>query len=227
MTLKYKLSKYLNNRKYKPYFKIIPILSILAIIILNADNESAFSSDQSFQNQIMSFISDFQNSFNFSDITQVVTTILILIAIWTGFKYWLLNYRIIRKNKKITEQILFAVSIVVFSGHIVYNSAIGKMFDTLIFFVLLYVILASTWLLAKIIDSFNLENDLYCWGLRLIGIVTMFFGFIIFSSGTFAMAFSDATSSNIFWIAGICLMLLGAFSEYRSFRRHGVFVYLR
>ncbi|MDY0385710.1 MAG: hypothetical protein RBT65_00990 [Methanolobus sp.] len=227
MNLKYKLSKYTNNPKYKNYIKIIPILSILTIIILNSDNKSGGSIDRSFQNQIMYFITDFQNSFNFSDITQVVTTILILVAIWTGFKYWLMDYRIIRKNKKITEQLLFAVSIVVFSEHIRYNSTIGIMFDSLMFFVLLYVVLASTWLLAKILDSFNLENDLYCWGLRLIGIILMFFGFIMFGSGTFIMAFNDATSSNIFWITGICLMLLGAFSEYRSFRRHGVFVYMR
>lgn len=227
MNLKYKLSKYTTNPKYRKSFKIIPILSILAIIILNIDNKSYSSTDQSFLNQILFLITDFQNSFNFSDSTQVVTTILILVAMWTGFKYWLMNYRIIQKNKKITEQILFAISIVVFSEHIIYSSAIGKMFDTLIFFVLLYVILASTWLLAKVVDSFNLENDLYCWGLRVIGLVLIFFGFIIFGSGTLAMTFVNNTSSNIFWISGICLMLLGTFSEYRSFRRHGVFVYIR
>jgi hypothetical protein len=199
----------------------------LAIIILNPGNNTGVSTDQSLKNQIFSFLTDFQNSFNFSDPTQIVTTILILIIIWTGYKYWLMNYRIIRKNKKFTEQILFAVSIIVFSNHIIYNSAIGTMFDSLIFFVLLYVVLASTWLIAKIVDSFNLENDLYCWGLRIIGLVLFFFGFMVFSSGTFVIVFSDATSSNIFWIAGICLMLLGAFSEYRSFRRHGVFVYMR
>jgi hypothetical protein len=217
----------MNNPKYRNYFRIIPILSIIAIVLLNSDNKTGASIDQPFQNQIISFLVEFKDSFNFSDSTQVITTFLVLLVIWSGYKYWLMNYRIIRKNKKITEQILFAISIVFFSEHIIYNSSIGKMFDSLIFFVFLYVILASTWLLAKIIDSFNLENDLYCWGLRLIGIVVMFFGFIIFSSGTFVMAFSNATSSNIFWIAGICLMLLGAFSEYRSFRRHGVFVYMR
>ncbi|MCQ6963553.1 hypothetical protein [Methanolobus chelungpuianus] len=225
--LKYKLSRYVNNPKYRNYFKIIPILCILAIIFLNSGNDAGFSTDQSLKNQLVYFLTDFQNSFNFSDTTQVVTTILILIVIWTGYNYWLMNYRIIQKNKKFTEQILFAASIVVFSNHIIYNSVIGGMFDSLIFFILLYVVLASTWLIAKIVDSFNLENDLYCWGLRLIGLALLFFGFILFSSGTFAMAFSDATSSNIFWIAGICLMLLGTFSEYRSFRRHGVFVYMR
>ena len=224
---KYKLSKHLNNPEYKKYFKIIPIVCLLLILKINSSNSFDEVKNQSFIEQINTFVFEFKNSFDFSDTTLIITTVLILITIWTGYKYWLRNYRIIRRNKKITEQILFAVSIVVLSEHIIYNSVIGQIFDYIIFFVFLYVVLASTWLLAKILDSLNMENDLYCWGLRLIGIVLMFFGFVMFSSGAFVMALNTSTSSNIFWISGICLMLLGAFSEYRSFRRHGIFVYVR
>lgn len=227
MNIKYKLLKYFNNPKYKKYLKIIPVVCLLLILKLNSSNSFEEVKNQSFIEQINAFVFEFKNSFDFSDTTQITTTILILITIWTGYKYWLRNYRIIRRNKKMTEQILSAVSIIVLYEHIIYNSAIGQIFDYIIFFVLFYVVLASTWLLAKILDSLNLENDLYCWGLRLIGIVLMLFGFVMFSSGAFVMAFNTSTSSNIFWISGICLMLLGAFSEYRSFRRHGIFVYVR
>jgi len=227
MELKRKLSKYINNHQHKVYFKILPLLCIFLILGLNSNGTPESVNDQSFTDKMTSILYDFQNSFNFSDTTHLVTTILIIITLWSGYKFWLLNYRIIRRNSKLTEQILFAASIVVFTDHINYNSALGEAVDYIVFLVLLYVILASSLLIAKIIDSFNLENDLYCWGTRILGIVLIFFGFVVLSSGSFALYFNPRASSNIFWISGVCIMLLGAFSEYRSFRRHGVFVYMR
>lgn len=217
----------MNNPQHRIFFKILPIICIFMILGLNSGGTPESANDQSFTDQIKSLISDFQNSFDFSDTTHLATTILIIITLWSGYKFWLLNYRIIRRNSKLTEQILFAASIVVFADLIKYNSALGEAVDYVVFLVLSYVILASSWLIAKVIDSFNLENDLYCWGIRILGIILMFFGFVVFSSGTFVMAFTQNASSNIFWISGVCMMLLGAFSEYRSFRRHGVFVYMR
>lgn len=45
----------------------------------------------------MSVFQDFQNSFNFSDINCLVTLILVLVAAWAGYKYWLCNYYVFRK----------------------------------------------------------------------------------------------------------------------------------
>lgn len=227
MELKRKLHKYTNNPQYKVYFKILPLLCIFLILGLNSGGTQESVNDQSFTDNIESILYDFQNSFNFSDTTHLATTILILITLWSGYKFWLSNYRIIRRNSKLTEQILLAASIIVFADHINYNSALGKVVDYIVFFVLLYVILAFSLLIAKVIDSFNLENDLYCWGTRILGIILILFGFVVLGSGSFVLVFNHNISSNIFWIAGACMILLGAFSEYRSFRRHGVFVYMR
>jgi hypothetical protein len=227
MELKRKLSRYLNDYKYKKYFKVLPILCILIVLYMNSSQTTSSINSASSADQLTSLLSDFQNSFVFSNTNSLISQILILIALWTGYKYWLLNYRVISRNRRLTGQVLFTASIVVLSDHINYNSNLGKVMDFIIFLALLYTVLASSWLSAKIIDSFDLQNDLYCWGLRIIGVCLFFFGFIVMGSGSFALVYSHNISSNIIWIMGLCIILIGAFSEYRSFRRHGVFVYIR
>ncbi len=127
------------------------------------------------------------------------------------------------------DKVIFVIMLLVFSVHIKLKSMIGQYFDFGIFLLALYLVVAGTWLLAKIIDSLNLESDLYCWGLRIFGGVLILFGWIIVAVGSMAKVLTNSPLAfdNIFWITGLCIMGLGAFSEYRSFRRQGVFVYMR
>ena len=67
MKFKRKLSIYLNNPRYKNYFKIFPILCVFVILGLNSGENSEGINDQSFADQIKSLIFDFQNSFDFSN----------------------------------------------------------------------------------------------------------------------------------------------------------------
>ncbi|WP_440953580.1 hypothetical protein [Methanococcoides sp. FTZ1] len=207
--------------------KIIPVFALLILLKLTIFDSEKGATNKSFVGQMSDLFFEFVHSFNFSDIQQVAVTFLILVTIWTGYKFWLTNFRVIRNNSKLTEQVLFALSLVVFEEHVRYDSVLGHALDYAIFLVLVYAILAGTWLLAKIIDSFDLSQDLNCWGLRIVGLAMMGFGFMIFAGGSMVSLAGEVVSTNIFWIAGMCIIALGAFSEYRSFRRHGVFVYMR
>lgn len=220
-------------RYLSKYMKYIPIIGLIILIYLNskqASNSLTTKSTSSFDiQQIQIFINEFTQSFDFSDTTKLFSTIVLLITIWTGYKYWLNNFRVIKRNQKLVDKVIFVIMLLVFSVHIKLKSTIGQYFDLGIFLLALYLVVAVTWLLAKIIDSLNLESDLYCWGLRIVGGVLVLFGWILVAAGSMAKAVTNSLLAfdNIFWIMGFCIMGLGAFSEYRSFRRHGVFVYMR
>lgn len=216
---------------YYKYIKYIPIIGIIILIFLYSQNIKApvSKNTESLVQQAQNFIIEFANSFDFTDKTQLFVTIILLITIWTGYKYWLTKFRVVRRNEKLTDNVIFVIMLLVFSVHIKLKSTLGQYFDFGLFLLALYLILATSWLLAKIIDSFNLESDLYCWGLRIIGGALIIFGAILFMSGTMVniLTNSSLAFNNIYWIVGLCIMALGAFSEYRSFRRYGVFVYMR
>lgn len=218
---------------YYKYIKYIPIIGVIILIFMyfqQADiNTPTTKNTEPLIQQVTNSIIEFTQSFDFSDKTQLFRTIILLITIWTGYKYWLNKFRVIRRNEKLVDTVIFVIMLLVFSAHINLNSKLGKYFDLGIFLLALYLVLAGTWLLAKIIDSFNLESDLYCWGLRLVGAGLFLFGWILFAAGGIAKALSNSPLAfdNIFWITGLCIMALGAFSEFRSFRRYGVFVYMR
>lgn len=226
-----KTNIFYNCRKYiEKNMKFVPIIGLILLSILfsNQNNNSDVAvTDNSIPELFKAIIIDFTNSFDFSDTTQLFTTILLMITIWTGYKYWLIKIRIIRYNTKLVDNLIFAILLLVFSAHINFNSTLGKFFDWGYFLIVLYIILAGSWFSAKIIDSMNLERDLYCWGLRIFGLILMIFGGLILMAGGFTVAYSSSIFSNVFWIMGLCIMALGAFSEYRSVRRYGVFVYTR
>jgi len=112
--------------------------------------------------------------------------------------------------------------IIFVNRHIQMNSLIGTYVDWALFLMLLYLTVAGSWFLAKTIDGIDLSSDLYCWGLRLLGGIVAFFGLMLLMSSTFVLTLSHSTLvfNNIYWIASICIILLGAFMGYRSFRRH-------
>ena len=222
------------NKYILKYIKFIPIIGIILLLLLfSSQNKNSSLVVDSTDNSIFDFLKlmflDFTNSFVFSDRIQLFTTFLLIITIWTGYKYWLIKIRVIRRNTKLVDNLIFAILLLVFSVHINFNSTLGSFFELGLFLIVLYVVLAGSWFFAKIIDSFNLEQDLYCWGFRIFGIILLIFGGLISMSFTIAIASlpNESIFNNIFWIIGLCIMALGAFSEYRSVRRHGVFAYVR
>ncbi len=149
-------------------------------------------------------------------------TALIVLTLWTGYKYWLRDYRYIRRSRTLLEKVVIVlIFVVIVERHVLLDTVIGRFADYAVFLAFLYLELAGTWMVAKTIDSINLASDLYLWGLRILGGVLMFFGAVVFVSGsmTLSLSGSDAVTQNIIWIAGICIMLLGAFMNYRSVRR--------
>ena len=230
--IKYKLRNSYHNIK-RSYFKYIPIIGLIILFFMYiqqpSDNNPANQNPVSIIEIMKNSVESFSQTFDFSDRIELFKTVILMITIWTGYKYWLNNYWVIRRNNKLVDKVIFVILLLVFSNHINLNSKLGNYFDMGIFLLSLYLVVAGTWLSAKIIDSFNLESDLNCWGLRLFGIGLIIFGWILLAAGGMVKVLSNSPLAfeNIFWITGLCVMALGAFSEFRSFRRHGVFVYMR
>ena len=161
--------------------KFVPIIGVILLLLLfssenNDINLIEDNTDDSLFEMLQIIFEDFTNSFDFSDRIQLFTTFLLIITIWTGYKYWLIKIRVIRRNTKLVDNLIFAILLLVFSVHINFNSPLGEFFDLGYFLIVLYVVLAGSWFFAKVIDSFNLERDLYCWGLRIFGIILLIFG---------------------------------------------------
>ena len=210
----------------RKYFKFIPIIGLIILIALHVGvkgEEAVSQPDVPIMDKLEQAWQGLIGSFNFSDNIQTITTIVLLITIWTGYKYWLRKWKYVRRNSKLLEKLIIASMVLIFVNyHIRISSTIGEYVDWGIFLLFLYLVVAGSWFLAKTIDGIDLRSDLYCWGLRIVGLVTIFFGFMLFGSSTFVLAFdsSDLVFNNIYWIASVCIILLGVFMEYRSVRRH-------
>ncbi len=216
-------------RSLNKYLKFIPIIGVIILIAFSYGlREEDLSKNQigeklSTKDKFFDIMNQFGNSFDFSDGLGVFKTIVLLITIWTGYKYWLSRGRYIKRNSRLLEKLIIVVMVVIFvDRHIQMNSLIGTYVDWVLFLMFLYLTVTGSWFLAKTIDGIDLSSDLYCWGLRLLGGIVAFFGIMLLMSSTFALTFSNSTLvfNNIYWIASICIILLGAFMGYRSFRRH-------
>ncbi|MFP3908537.1 MAG: hypothetical protein ACLFVX_01635 [Archaeoglobaceae archaeon] len=109
--------------------------------------------------------------------------------------------------------------------------------DTLVYFDVLALLLGivllgkGTWLSIKRIDRINLRSDLNCWGLRVLGVVLFFIGGgILFITSFSVMMATYSTGTTIYTfglmpIGGLCIIIIGIFSEFRSVRRRP-FVYV-
>lgn len=216
-----------STRKVLPknLMKFVPILGLIILFAIYSGRttqtpESDISSGD-LKDQIVAIWNELRYSFVFSDTLQLITTIILLITIWTGFKYWLVKLKFIRKNYKLTERILFVVSFIIFGNHIRIGSMLGNVWEWGIFLAFLYLILAGTGFILKWIDQLNMRSDLVIWLVRLAGGLILFFGIMFFLSLSFTLTLSKpALHNNLFWILGLCIIAIGAFCEYRSFRRH-------
>ena len=163
-------------------------------------------------------------SFDFSNIAGIIFTIAALITLITAYKYWLLRIRFVRHNRFLVNVLLWSVGLWIFSRHVMISSLIGNYYDWLLLIITSWAIISASLLVARKINSINLASDLACWGLRLLGGVFVFVGFWVLMAGSFAFiatSISNVTwhSQGVFWVLGICLLLLGAFCEFRSVRR--------
>jgi len=221
------------KEKNDKYLKYIPLVGVLILIYLSLHSLISYEPSRGYTGgqvapSLTVIIYDFINSFDFSDYKEVAFTLIFIITLWTGYKYWLTKFGIIRHNKQLSEVLLFSIFLIVFSRHIKVNNLLFKFYDFVMFLAFLIVLVGGTWLLMKTIDRIDLRSDLYCWGLRGSGLILLLFGVFVLSFGMGAVALASI-ESGIFSIAGfilpisgLCLMALGAFSEFRSFRRYPI-----
>lgn len=205
--------------------KTIPILGLLYLLVLflgDGEGEPGIATNQLSTEQLWEALEGLVSSFKFGDPQTIIITVVTAIVIWTGYKYWLLQLRVFRRKQQITERLVFAfIAFVFINNHIKVNSPLGRFVDWAILLIFLYLVLAGTWLGLNFIDSINMRSDLNVWSLRLVGLVTIGFGVLLFTSSTFALAVTDIDLifNNIYWIGSLCIIGLGAFMEYRSVRR--------
>lgn len=208
--------------------KLVPIIGLIALYLVLAQETSikedtnVVDTSLGLINKLKDIMNDLVNSFDLSNRLEVAKTIILLVVIWSGYKYWLLNIRVIRQNSSLVEKIVFVIILLIIIRHVKIDSPIGKFVDWGLFLGVLYLILAGTWLAAEWVNSLDLRSDLYCWGLRIVGIVLMIIGALLFTSSALVLTFTNVklVFNNVYWIASVCLMALGAFCEYRSLRRY-------
>ena len=176
--------------KLKKYMKFIPVIGLILLFALSYGTKTVDLSAQqlnelpSAKENFLTVSNEIINSFNFSNGIEILITIVVLVTLWTGYKYWLSQLRYVRRNSKLLEKLVVVIMILIFLGrHVKTNSVIGGYVDWTLFLLFLYLVIAGSWFLAKTIDSIDLSSDLYCWGLRLIGgVVIIFGGMLLFSS---------------------------------------------
>jgi len=207
--------------------RLLPLIGILLLVgIYGSSSPDGVNSVKDVQQlgvdqKLVDAYESLKDSVQVEDKTKLGATFIFIVTIWSGFKYWLKDIRIIRRNSDLLEKVLtIIILITIFERHIALNSALGHYADWAIFLMTVYVEIAGSWFLAKTIDGIDLSSDLYCWGLRILGITTMIFGGLLLTSSSFVALNSDLVFNNIYWIGSVCLIGLGAFMEYRSFRRH-------
>lgn len=209
--------------------KVLPILGLVLLLSLFvSENSGSLVNDDSFSGSgldgvITETLDMVQSSIVVQDTFQLAITLLTVFTIWSGFSYWLKDWKYIRRNSSLLEKLVVVFTFIfLIERHVVLDSALGSAADWLMFVLVLYLELAGTWFLMKTINGIDLSSDLYNWGLRLLGGATIFVGAIMFVSSGMAIsvANSELVFNNVYWIGSVCMMLLGAFMEYRSFRRH-------
>ncbi|HDK25872.1 MAG TPA: hypothetical protein ENG48_02115 [Candidatus Atribacteria bacterium] len=208
LTISEQMKKYPN--------KWIPIITgILLIIILTIQmpNLQMFS----ISNELLISL----------DLISILISTLMILTIWTGYKYWFIWFGIIRKNRKLKrllKTVIFVLVLLVLTRHLRLDSYIGIYLDWIIFFGGIYCILGSTWLLARFIDRINLSSDLNCIIFRILGFFVFLLGISVIAIyfSVILLTSSGYISKNLIWIFGIGLMFLGVFMGYRFHRRHSV-----
>lgn len=221
------IKKYFGRKRN--YSKFLPLIGIVLLLYLSSFQspnlliENGEIQKEQVGEKISATIDSLQNTLIIDNNIQLLTTFAIVFTIWSVYRYWLRDWKYTSRNSGLLEKLIVViVFLILIQRHVNINTTFGKYADLTLFLMVLYLELAGTWFLAKTIDGIDLSSDLYNWGLRLLGGLTILFGGLLFVSSSTAVAISDSNMifENIYWIGSICLMLLGLFMEYRSFRRH-------
>lgn len=206
-------------KKYRKYIAPIGIILLAATMVLSSyipseDIAISYSED--------GLGSELVNSFIFPTSLDLAFTVILLFTLWFGYKSWLLRLRILRRNQKLVRNIMLAIILLIVATKIKVNSVLGIIADWILFLGLVAIMAFATLLLLRAINSINLRSDLNCWGLRIIGGILILAAFLLLVTSIFAMVIIPikTVANNTFWIGSFCIMIIGAFCEYRSTRRH-------
>jgi hypothetical protein len=211
------------REKIDKYLKYTPLVGILILVYLSLHPLISYEPSRGYNGgqvtpSLSLIIYDFINSFDFSDYKEVLFTLIFIITLWTGYRYWLTKFSIIKYNKQLSEVLILSIFLIVFSRHIKVNTLLFIIYDLIMFLAFLIVLIGGTWLIMKIIDRIDLRSDLYCGVLKGFWVILLFFGIFVLSFGMGAVAFASI-ETGIFSIAGfilpitgLCIMALGAFS---------------
>ena len=167
-------------------------------------------------------------NFNIANQDTLPKTIFLLALIWGAYYFTRRKYRFLRRNKKILLMILFSISLILISNHILLSSSIAELFDWALFLAVSATSIFGALLGIRWVNSWNMANDMTIWGLRLFGILLVFVGFMVLTAGALTSALMGlAYGTNLVsawspWIIGLSLMFWGAFCEFRSSRRHHI-----
>jgi len=223
--------KRIYSRYVKPNFKFIPVITIALLLFFWITTlELDKPSDGDNTGQVTKFeeiLFSFFDSFDFSNPTQIMMTVLLMISIVGGYIYWLKRIWVVRRNNKLMEILLFSLILLVFYVHIKPESALGIYYEWIISLSLFVFVVGGTLMLMKSIDRIDMRSDLKCWGIRIIGFFIGLYGILLFMSGgvVLVMAKESLMVNYLGIIVGLCLIALGSFCMFRSFRRYGFFVY--
>jgi|GEM_PF-5975880 len=170
---------------------------------------------------LLQFLDEYSNDF--------LTLILLLVFVVASYKSWIWKYPSIRRHKQLVTHFTYACILLLLTGIIPIDSSVGYLIDLATTILLCYITIAFTWIMLIYINNLNLANDLNCWGVRILGFIFIIFGVIIMSVnmiGTMLIQ-NQTTTPYIITVLGLCLIILGIFSQFRANRRYGTFVYLR
>lgn len=108
------------NFNISQIMKFIPILGLILLfgIYISQENNNIATNgqvieDKPFMETLIDTGKDLANSFDFSNFLTLSITVILLITLWTGYKYWLKDMRYIRRNNQLLEKLLYVMMIII------------------------------------------------------------------------------------------------------------------
>lgn len=210
------------NRKALPFYLVLAAFYVSSFRSANFLFREGMLNEQILAGKLEVLISMINSSFVLGSPVKLLTTVLVLGSVWSIYSYWLKDWKILEESHNLLRKtLLVAIVAVILHRHVAPGTSLAALSEWIVFALTLYIEFAATWFLAKTIDHIDLSSDLKNWSLRLLGLPTVFAGSLIsiaaqpFLTTTYT---AEIYRNNIF-LAGLLLMVIGAFMIYRSTRR--------